>query len=49
MKLPQIIDAEDVGIIAQGAIYSVLMALFIVGFAATLGLAWLVFKVAGGL
>jgi len=49
MKLPQVIDADDVGIIAKGVILYALAVLALLGFAAALGLAWVVFQTAGGL
>ena len=45
LNIPAIIDAEDVGIIAKAAIWG---ALFVCA-AATAGLAWTVFRLAGGL
>ena len=49
MKLPPIMDAEDVGIIAKGAILAALASGGLVAGAAAFGLAWTVFKVVGGL
>ena len=49
MKLPQVMDADDVSIIARGLILCVLAAAALLGLAATLGLAWVVFRVVGGL
>ena len=49
MKLPPIIDAEDVGILAKAAILATLAAGTLVAAAGVTGLAWAVFKLAGGL
>ena len=49
MKLPQVIDAEDVRIAFHGLAYAAIAAFIIVGVAATAGLAWTVFRLAGGL
>ena len=49
MKLPPIMDAEDVGIIAKGLILTALASGGLVVAAAAFGLAWTVFKVVGGL
>ena len=49
MKLPPIIDAEDVVGAIQGIAYALIAAALLVGVAGTVGLAWTVFKVAGGL
>ncbi len=48
MKLPQVMDADDVSIIAKGLILCVLAAAALLGLAATLGLAWALFQIAGG-
>ena len=53
MKLPQIVDAEDVSIILRTTILFALgmvsMTAVLLGLAAILGLAWVVFQLAGGL
>lgn len=49
MNLPSIIDADDVGIIAKGVVLFALASAGVLGIAATLGLAWLVFRLAGGI
>ena len=49
MKLPKVMDVEDVGIIAQGFAYAVLAAAMLVGLAGAVGLAWTVLRLAGGL
>ena len=49
MKLSEIIDAEDVGIIAKAAILAALASGGLVVAAAAFGLAWTGFKVVGGL
>ena len=49
MKLSEIIDAEDVGIIAKVAILAGLASGGLVVAAAAFGLAWTVFKVLGGI
>ena len=49
MKLPPIMDAEDVGVILAGFVFAISITGVMVGFAAVLGLAWTVFKLAGGL
>ena len=49
MKLPAIIDAEDIGIIAKAAILASLAGLALVAAAGVAGLAWTVFKIVGGL
>ena len=49
MKLSEIIDAEDVGIIAKVALLAGLASGGLIAAAAAFGLAWTVFKVVGGL
>ena len=49
MKIPQVMDAEDVGVILRAIVVGVGIPVAIVGLAATLGLAWTVFRVTGGL
>ncbi len=49
MKLPQVMDSEDVGIIAKGIILVALAIGGILALALALGLAWTVFRLAGGL
>ena len=49
MKLPEIIDAEDVGILAKGAILAALAVAALIIAAGASGLAWTVFRLAGGL
>lgn len=49
MKLPQVMDGDDWRIIAQGLIICVIMISVVLAFAATLGLAWAVFRLVGGL
>ncbi len=49
MKLPQVIDADDVGIIAKAVILVALAIGGILALALALGLAWTVFRLAGGL
>lgn len=49
MKLPSVIDADDVGIIARGVILAVLAVGGVLVVALALGLAWAVFRMAGGL
>ena len=49
MKIPKIMDADDVGIIAQSFAYAVIAAALLVGLAGAVGLAWTVLRVAGGL
>ncbi len=49
MKLPPVIDADDVGHFVQGVIYVALAIGGILALALALGLAWTVFRLAGGL
>ena len=49
MKLPQIVDAEDVGIIAKGTILLGLLVAVVLVLAATAGAAVQVFRAVGGL
>ena len=49
MNLPQVMDAEDVGIIVSVIVAGVGITVAIVGLAAALGLAWTVFRMTGGL
>ena len=49
MKLPPIMDADDVGIIAKAAVLGSLVGVAMIGVSAVLGLAWTVFRMAGGL
>ena len=49
MKLPPIMDAEDIQVAFQALVYAVIVAVLVVGVAATAGLAWTVFRIAGGL
>ncbi len=49
MKLPQVMDADDVGIIAKGIILVALAIGGILALALALGLAWTVFRLAGGI
>ena len=49
VKLPQVMDAEDVGVMLTAAVYAIGATATIVGLAAALGLAWTVFRMTGGL
>ena len=49
MKLPQPIDADDVDHFVQGFAYAVIAAALLVGLAGAVGLAWTLFRLAGGL
>ena len=49
MKLPEVMDDDDWNAIAGGIIYFVLAVVALLGFAAAVGLAWVVFRLAGGL
>lgn len=48
MKLPQVMDAEDAGIIARGAILFVLLSTLVLASAAVLATSWRVFEAIGG-
>ncbi len=49
MKLPSIIDAEDVGIIGKGIVLISLAGAAMIVASAVFGLAWTVFRLFGGL
>ncbi len=51
MNLPQLVgvDADDIRAAAQGLAYAVIAAALLVGVAGAVGLAWTVFRLAGGL
>ncbi len=49
MKLPQIVDADDLGILAKGAILAAIAGAGAIFASAVFGVAWTVFKIAGGL
>lgn len=48
MKLPQLMDADDVGILARAVILCALAAFVLVVAAGFAVMAWAVFRVAGG-
>lgn len=49
MKLPEVMDADDWRLIAQGFLLSAMFAVGILASAATVALAWVVFRTVGGL
>ena len=49
MKIPQIVDTDDVKHFVQGSAYAVIAAALLVGLAGAVGLAWTVLRLAGGL
>ena len=49
MKLPPIMDADDVGMIGRFAVIASLAGVTMIGASAVFGLAWTVFRLAGGL
>lgn len=49
MRIGDIVDRDDAVLLASGAVYIVLAAVVLLVLAGALGLAWTVFRVAGGL